>query len=75
VFSATFSPDDPLTVAAGGSKAKMQVWDVAANGSARNAFGSKLQALGARLKEARNGSDVIGVVSDDEGSEEDQGES
>ncbi|KAH9064006.1 hypothetical protein EDB87DRAFT_1601812, partial [Lactarius vividus] len=35
VFSAVWSPDDPLTLAAAGSKAKLQIWDVGANFGAR----------------------------------------
>lgn len=60
-----FSPDDPLTVAAGGSKAKLQIWDVGANASARKAFGKKLTDTSRTLKERPNGG-VIGVASDDE---------
>ncbi|KAF8331013.1 WD40-repeat-containing domain protein [Amanita rubescens] len=44
VFSAVFSPDDPLTVAAAGSKAKIQVWDVGANGGARRVFSLQTRA-------------------------------
>lgn len=72
VFSAVFSPDDPLTIAAAGSKAKLQVWDVAANPSARKAFGSKVHALGAALKEKEGKDGVIGVHSDDEQSDDDE---
>jgi periodic tryptophan protein 1 len=67
VFTAMFSPDDPLTVAAAGSKAKMQVWNVAANAGARKVFGARLSAAGRQLKEAKGGG-VIGVQDDDEGS-------
>lgn len=65
VFSTTFSPDDPLTVAAAGSKAKLQVWDVGANFGARKAFAAKLAEAGRELKEKASGG-VIGVVDDDE---------
>ncbi|TFK49635.1 transducin family protein/WD-40 repeat family protein [Heliocybe sulcata] len=68
VFSTVFSPDDLLTVAAAGSKAKLQVWDVGANFGARKAFGGKLEAIGRQWKE-RQGGGVIGVV-DDEDSDE-----
>ncbi|KAF8920370.1 transductin family protein/WD-40 repeat family protein [Mucidula mucida] len=74
VFSAVFSPDDPLTLAAGGSKAKMQIWDVAANFGARKAFGAKLKEAGKvlREREEKEGghSGVVGLASDDEGSDE-----
>jgi periodic tryptophan protein 1 len=68
VFAAAFSPDDPLTVAAAGSKAKLQIWDVGANAGARKAFGPKLAAAGREVRE-REGGGVIGVQDDDEGSE------
>lgn len=68
VFSTTWSPDDPLTLAAAGSKAKLQIWDISANFGARKAFGDKLRDAGRTLKE-KNVSEVggvIGVQSDDE---------
>ncbi|KAL4064360.1 WD40-repeat-containing domain protein [Scleroderma yunnanense] len=65
VFSAVFSPDDPLTIAAAGSKAKLQIWDVGANMGARKAFASKFAEAGKHLKE-KEGSGLIGVVNDDE---------
>lgn len=67
VFSATWSPDDPLVLAAAGSKAKVQVWDVSANGGARAVFAPKLQAAGRELRERKgDGGGVVGVVSDGE---------
>ncbi|KAF7773214.1 hypothetical protein Agabi119p4_5381 [Agaricus bisporus var. burnettii] len=73
VFSTTWSPDDPLTLAAAGSKAKLQIWDVGANFGVRKAFGNKLYEAGKVLKEKENneGGGVIGVESDDEESVED----
>lgn len=71
VFSAVWSPDDPLTLAAAGSKAKLQIWDVGANFGARKAFGSKLSAAGRILKEKEGHGGVIGVADDDEGSGDD----
>ncbi|KAG6845473.1 hypothetical protein H0H87_008833 [Tephrocybe sp. NHM501043] len=70
VFSTVFSPDDPLTIAAAGSKAKLQVWDVGANIGARKAFGAKLREAGRvlREKEASSGG-VVGVASDNEESD------
>ncbi|KAJ3820754.1 WD40-repeat-containing domain protein [Lentinula raphanica] len=35
VFSTAFSPDTPLTIAAGGSKGKLQIWDVVMGRRAR----------------------------------------
>ncbi|PCH39396.1 transducin protein/WD-40 repeat protein [Wolfiporia cocos MD-104 SS10] len=65
VFSAAWSPDDPLTLAAGGSEAKLQVWDIGANAGARTALKSKLAEAGKMLKE-KSGDGVIGALSDDE---------
>ncbi|RDB25746.1 putative WD repeat-containing protein C17D11.16 [Hypsizygus marmoreus] len=72
VFSTVFSPDDPLILAAAGSKAKLQIWDVGANLGARKALGAKLREAGRALreKEANEGGGVIGVVSDNEESDE-----
>ncbi|KAG2070143.1 transducin family protein/WD-40 repeat family protein [Suillus decipiens] len=69
VFSAVFSPDDPLTIAAAGSRAKLQIWDVGANSGARRAFASKLSEAGRVLKE-KEGGGLVGLVDDDETSED-----
>ncbi|EPT05519.1 hypothetical protein FOMPIDRAFT_1155298 [Fomitopsis schrenkii] len=73
VFSTSWSPDDPLTLAAAGSQGKLQVWDISANGGARKALGPKLAEAGRNLKE-KSGGGVIGVASDDEDSSGDEGE-
>jgi periodic tryptophan protein 1 len=72
VFSAVWSPDDPLTLAAAGSKAKLQIWDVGANFGARKAFGTRLAEAGRALKEKKSGG-VISVADDedDEGGDSD----
>lgn len=69
-----WSPDDPLTLAAAGSKAKMQLWDVGTNMGCRKAFSSKLKAAGKALKEKADAGSggMIGVHSD--GEETDEGE-
>lgn len=72
VFSAVFSPDDPLTVAAAGSKAKVQVWDVGANAGARRVFSGKLANAGKPLKEKEAGDGVVGLVDDEEDSDPDE---
>ena len=75
VFSTVFSPDDPLTLAAAGSKAKLQIWDVGATFGARKAFGAKLREVGRTLKEKEEGKGgVIGVASDNEESDDNGGE-
>lgn len=75
MFSTAWSPDDPLTLAAAGSAAKMQIWDVGANAGARKALGPKLAQAGRELKE-KTGGGVVGVSSDNEDSsgDEDEGE-
>ncbi|KAH7913515.1 transductin family protein/WD-40 repeat family protein [Hygrophoropsis aurantiaca] len=74
VFSAVFSPDDPLTIAAAGSKAKLQIWDVGANFGARKAFSSKLAGAGRVLRE-KEGGGLVGLRNDEEESgEEDEDE-
>ena len=72
VFSVSWSPDDPLTLAAAGSKAKLQVWEVGANAGARKALGSKVAAAGRTVRERQTGG-VIGVASDNEDSSGDEG--
>ncbi|KAF5327650.1 hypothetical protein D9619_004799 [Psilocybe cf. subviscida] len=76
VFSTVWSPDDPLTLAAAGSKAKLQIWDVGSTFGARKAFGTKLREAGKTLKEKEEGAGggVIGVASDDEESGDDADE-
>lgn len=73
VFSVAWSPDDPLTLAAAGSKAKVQVWDVGANAGVRKVLGPKLAEAGRTVKEKTTGG-VIGVESDHEDSSGDEGD-
>ncbi|CAE6445447.1 unnamed protein product [Rhizoctonia solani] len=70
VFTVAFSPDDPLTLAAAGSKAKLQVWDIGANAGARKSFGSRLPSRQGGWERAREGGGVVGVQSDEESGEE-----
>ena len=51
VFSAVFSPNDPFTITADSSKAKMQIWDVGSNESAWKTFGKKLAKASQTLRE------------------------
>jgi periodic tryptophan protein 1 len=73
VFTARFSPDPetPLTVAAAGSKATLQIWDIASNAGARKAFGERLKRHGRELGEMKKGGGVIGVNEEEEEDEED----
>ncbi|KAI8980019.1 transducin family protein/WD-40 repeat family protein [Trametes punicea] len=72
VFSTVWSPDDPLTLAAAGSKAKLQIWDIGANAHARKVLGPKIAEAGRALKEKQGGG-VISVATDDEDSSGDEG--
>lgn len=71
VFSASWSPDDALTVAAAGSKGKLQIWDIAANSGVRKSFAQKLREANRTVKE-KQGDGLVGVASDDEEDEEDE---
>ncbi|KAH9953214.1 WD40 repeat-like protein [Lactifluus volemus] len=65
VFSTVWSPDDPLTLAAAGSKAKLQIWDVGTSFGARKVFGARFAEAGRAIKE-RKGGGVISVADDEE---------
>jgi periodic tryptophan protein 1 len=45
IFSANFSPDDPLTLAVAGSKGVLRIWDTLSNVGVRKTFGSRLRAM------------------------------
>lgn len=66
MFSTVWSPDDPLTLAAGGSAGKLQVWDIGANQNVRKTLGAKLTEAGKALKE-KGGGGVVSVADDGEG--------
>lgn len=72
MFSVSFSPDTPLTIAAAGSAAKLQIWDLSANSGVRKAFGQRLKKAGRELKEEKKSDSggLIGVMSDDEDDED-----
>ncbi|CAE6518092.1 unnamed protein product [Rhizoctonia solani] len=72
VFTVAFSPDDPLTLAAAGSKAKLQVWDVGTNAGARKSFGSRLPSRQGGWDRARQGGGLVGLQSDNEDSDEEE---
>ena len=56
-----------MTLAAAGSKATLQIWDVGANFGVRKAFSTKLREAGRTLKEKEGkGGGVVGVVDDQE---------
>ncbi|KAF8340434.1 WD40-repeat-containing domain protein [Cantharellus anzutake] len=70
-FSVTWSPDDPLTLAAGGSTGKLQVWDVSTSKDAFRTFKSKLYEAGKEIELRIGKSEVIGVDDDDDDDEND----
>ncbi|OCF45791.1 periodic tryptophan protein 1 [Kwoniella heveanensis CBS 569] len=74
IFTARWSPDaeTPLTLAAAGSKATLQVWDVASNPGARKAFGDRLRRHGRELGEIKKSGGVVAV--DGGGEDESEGE-
>lgn len=71
MFSTVWSPDDALTLAAGGSAGKLQVWDTGVNHNVRKTLGNKLAEAGETFKE-KVGGGVVGVA-DDGGDSEDDG--
>jgi periodic tryptophan protein 1 len=73
VFTARWNPDPetPLTLAAAGSKACVQVWDVASNAGARQAFGQRLKRHGRELSSVKAGGGVVQLNHGEESEEED----
>ncbi|ORX33958.1 WD40-repeat-containing domain protein [Kockovaella imperatae] len=71
VFTTRWCPDPetPLTLAAAGSKAALQIWDVASNPGARKAFGERLKRHGRSLGEIKQSGGVVGVDEDSEDEE------
>jgi len=69
VFSAVWSPDDALTLAAGGSTGKLQVWDIGVNYNVRKTLGNTLAETGKRFKEKMGGG-IVGVTDDGGGDSE-----
>lgn len=45
VFTASFSPNDALTVAAAGSSGRLSVWDTLSNAGVRRTFGDRLRNI------------------------------
>lgn len=70
VFSSVWSPDDALTLAAGGSAGKLQVWDIGINHNIRKTLGTRLAEAGKTFKEKAGGG-IVGVADDGKGDSED----
>ncbi|KAN0066000.1 rRNA-processing protein [Thecaphora frezii] len=72
VFSATFSPSDPVTLAAAGSAGKLHIWNALTNLGVRKTFADRLAALQGEFsvdfhaEQPARGDGVVGVVDDDE---------
>lgn len=45
VFSASFSPNDPMTIACAGSKGVLRIWDALSNVGVRKTFGDRLDKV------------------------------
>ncbi|KAA1066976.1 hypothetical protein PGT21_011029 [Puccinia graminis f. sp. tritici] len=75
VFSVGFCPDDPTTIAVAGSKASLQIWDLATNNGVRSVFRDRLKQFSSSLDfENRKpiGKDgVLSVVDDLESDDDD----
>lgn len=81
IFSAVFSPDDPLTIAVAGSAGKVKVWNALGARGVRSVFDGQLKELGRRVvkqqqQEGEEGEegDLVEVLPDDEPSDEDDDE-
>ncbi|OAV94649.1 hypothetical protein PTTG_05147 [Puccinia triticina 1-1 BBBD Race 1] len=74
VFSVGFCPDDPATIAVAGSKASLQIWDLATNNGVRSVFKDRFKQFASALDlENRKpiGKDgVLGVADDVESDDE-----
>ncbi|KNZ57659.1 hypothetical protein VP01_2105g2 [Puccinia sorghi] len=73
VFAVSFCPDDPTTVAVAGSKASLQIWDLATNNGVRSVFRDRFKQY-AKLVDLDSrkplGTDGVLAVRDDPDSEE-----
>jgi periodic tryptophan protein 1 len=63
VFTTSFCPSDPSTIAIAGSKGNLQIWDCSTNAGVKNIFGDRLKELGKNLDLKKDG--VVGVQIDD----------
>jgi len=69
VFSVSFCPDDPTTVAVAGSKASLQIWDLATNNGVRSVFRDRFKQCAPLVDwDARKplGTDGVLAVRDDD---------
>lgn len=81
IFTAAFSPDDPLTIAVAGSAGKVKVWNALGARGVRSVFAEQLRTFGKALRSKQEADkdgdgEIVEVLPDDEPSddEEEQGE-
>lgn len=69
----SFSPDDPLLLAAGGSTGRLQLWDTTATLGIKAAFGERLAQNGITLADdhKRENGGMISVQDDGDDEDED----
>ncbi|CBQ67694.1 related to WD repeat protein PWP1 [Sporisorium reilianum SRZ2] len=77
IFTAKFSPDDPLTLAAAGSAGQVHVFNALSNPAVRKTFGDRLRALKGDARvvldgtEPSRGDGIVWIQDDDEDEDDD----
>ncbi|PWZ02733.1 WD40 repeat-like protein [Testicularia cyperi] len=77
IFSARFSPNDPLTLAAAGSQGQLHVFNALSNHAVRKTFADRLRKLDGDLKvdldgsEPSRGDGIVRLQDDDEDDDDD----
>lgn len=78
IFSASFSPDEPLTIAAAGSSGSVKIWDALAAKGVAPIFGDRLKEWakrnGEEERKIKEGQDALVEVEEDEGDDDDDEE-
>jgi periodic tryptophan protein 1 len=73
VFSTSFCPEDPTTLAVAGSSGSLQIWDSATNAGVRKTFGARLAELGKDASH-KDSDGVVRLVDDADEDEDDDDE-
>ncbi|KAH9468613.1 hypothetical protein Pst134EA_009149 [Puccinia striiformis f. sp. tritici] len=77
VFSVSFSPDDPTTLAVAGTKGSLQIWDISTNNGVRSVFKDRFNQFASTLdlenRKPLGNSGVLSVVDDIESDDDDDG--
>lgn len=78
IFTASFSPDEPLTIAAGGSGGEVKVWDALAARGVAGVFGARIREWakrnGEKERAIREGEDRLVEVEPDEDDDDEDDE-